>query len=310
MAYLLFVDESGQDHRQSPYEVLAGAAVHDSQLWRLVCDIQSCELDAFGVRISAGANELKARELLKKKTFRLAGQLDEISRGRRSALARAALEDGPNATKEQLTALAQAKIDFAHMVFRLCAEHNVRLFASIVEKHAPQPVGAHRLRKDYAYLFERFFYFLEDHPQSERGLVVFDELEKSRAHILIDQMSAYFQRTLNGRLRVSRIVPEPLFVHSDLTTGIQVADLAAYVIAWNVRFGSLRAPKREELDPLGADVMNLRYRAVIEQPGYPDGFSVWSFKEIDDLRPADERDREILEQIEKAMAAEPPKPPT
>jgi len=147
-----------------------------------------------------------------------------------------------------------------------------------------------RLRKDYAYLFERFFYFLEAQPTAERGLVVFDELERSRAHILIDQMGAYFQRTYNGQLRVSRIIPEPLFVHSDLTSGIRVADLIAYVISWNVRFGSLRAPKRDELDSLGRAVMSLRYQAIIDHEDYPEGFRVWSFAEIDDLRPRAERE--------------------
>jgi len=36
MAYFMFVDESGQDHRDSPYEVLAGVAVHDTKLWDLI----------------------------------------------------------------------------------------------------------------------------------------------------------------------------------------------------------------------------------------------------------------------------------
>ena len=48
------------------------------------------------------------------------------------------------------------------------------------------------LRKDYAYLFERFFYFLEDNAAREQGIVVFDELEKSQSHLLIDQMHRYF----------------------------------------------------------------------------------------------------------------------
>jgi hypothetical protein len=298
VSYLLFIDESGQDHRHSPYEVLAGVAVQDSHLWRLVCDIRAAEEDTFGMKLPS-EKELKARELLKRKTFRLARQLAEIPRSRRSSLARAALMSGSTVTREQLTALAQAKIDFAHQVLRLCAEHNARFFASIVEPNAPRPIGT-RLRKDYAYLFERFFYFLEEQPQHERGLVVFDELERSRAHILIDQMSAYFQRTYNGQLRVSRIVPEPLFVHSDLTTGIQVADLAAYIIAWNIRFGSLQAPRREELDLLGQAVLNMRHRALLDQEGFPGGFSIWSFAGIDDLRPRIEREVDAEDDLELA----------
>ena len=37
----------------------------------------------------------------------------------------------------------------------------------------------HLLRKDYAYLFERFYYSLEDKEASPAGIIVFDELEKS-----------------------------------------------------------------------------------------------------------------------------------
>jgi hypothetical protein len=52
--------------------------------------------------------------------------------------------------------------------------------------------------------------------------------------VLTDQMAVYFRETKFGKARASRIVPEPLFAHSELTTGVQVADLAAYVLSWNV----------------------------------------------------------------------------
>jgi hypothetical protein len=288
MAYLLFVDESGQDHHESPYEVLAGAAVHDTQLWNLVCAIQDAELDLFGSRISQDRDLIKAKRLLKRKTFRHAAQLPPIAVPRRRSLAAAALTDGARASREQITALAQAKLVFARRVLELCASHGAQFFASVVEPKAPRPAGD-ALRKDYAYLFERFFYLVKQQTQWERGLIVFDELERSRAHILVDQMSAYFRRTANGRMRSGRIVPEPFFVHSDLTTGVQIADLVAYVISWNVRVGPMRAPKRPELDVLGQAILNLRYRAVIDREGYTDGFVVWSFAVIDDLRPVGER---------------------
>ena len=56
-------------------------------------------------------------------------------------------------------------------------------------------------------------------------MVVFDEIEKSKSHLLIDQMHRYFRDTAVGRLRADRIVPEPFFVHSELTTGVRLADL-------------------------------------------------------------------------------------
>lgn len=112
MAYLLFIDESGQDHRQSPYEVLAGAAVHDTQLWNLVCAVQDVELRFFGRRISNDHEELKARHLLNRKTFRLAAQGDAIPEIERTALAAKALEDGAHATRAQLT--GQAVLNLRH----------------------------------------------------------------------------------------------------------------------------------------------------------------------------------------------------
>ncbi len=156
-----------------------------------------------------------------------------------------------------------------------------------MDRDAPRPKGAF-LRKNYAYLFERFFYFLEEQPPNQHGLVVFDELERSQSRLLLDQMGRYFQTTAVGRMRSSRILPEPMFVHSDLTSLVQVADLVAYVIAWGVRIpGRMTRPHREELKPFADAVLALRHRAV-RQEG-PGSFYVWSFAVIDDLRPANEK---------------------
>ncbi len=52
-------------------------------------------------------------------------------------------------------------------------------------------------------------------------------------------------------------------------------------------------PLRAELNHLGRLVLQLRHRALVERPGYPDGFSVWSFAVIDDLRTRDEREEDL-----------------
>jgi hypothetical protein len=142
---------------------------------------------------------------------------------------------------------------------------------------------ANYLRKDYAYLFERFFYFLEDEGSNPSGIVVFDELEKASSHILLDQMHRYFRETAKGRHRSSLIIPEPFFVHSDLTTGIQLADLAAYIISWGVRLGGMTLPARAELEEYGDIVCQMRHFSV-RQVGDNPLFRIWSFAIIDDLR--------------------------
>jgi hypothetical protein len=166
----------------------------------------------------------------------------------------------------------------------LAHTYQTRAFASIVKPDAPQPAQRDFLRKDYSYLFERFFHFVNNQPSHERGVVVFDQTEKSQSHILVGQMSEYFLRTVKGRERAVRILPEPFFVHSDLTTGIMLADLVAYILSFNVRLPSMTNPKRPELDFLGEKVKRLRPQSV-EHGGY----WVSAFKYIDDLRTLQQR---------------------
>ena len=224
MAWFLFIDESGHDRLASPYEVLAGVAIRDQVLRELIARLHDAEVASFGRRYSDGHRELKGAVLLKRKVFRHRALSAELDLADLPSLARAALDDGARANARMLKSLALAKLDYVATLFDTCAQFGCRAFASIVETDA-QPTTGRGLRKDYAYLFERFFYFLEDNAADEQGIVVFDELEKSKSHLLIDQMHRYFEETAVGRHRASRIIPEPFFVHSDLTTGAHIADL-------------------------------------------------------------------------------------
>lgn len=285
MGWFLFVDESGQDRRHSPYEVLAGVAIEDRQLWRLIQALKESQNDHFGIRLfDAYGAEAKGQKLLRRKTYKHAGQKPPLAIDLRKNLAFAALTNGNAVEGDQLTALGQAKLAYVADALRLCRSHNVVAFASIIPNDIVRP-SYEFLRKDYAFLFERFFHFLNGQHSTPRpmGTVVFDEIEKMQSQILIDQMEKYFLETANGRARSRLIIPEPLFVHSDLTTMIQMADLVAYVVSWGVRLtGGTRPmtqPKRDELDGLAKQVCQLRYHATT-----PGGHDTWGFKVIAELR--------------------------
>lgn len=293
MAWFLFIDESGQDHRESPYEVLAGIAIEDTALWKLVTELHASEIARFGRRYSEGLRELKGKNILKTKTFRLAKLNCDVQQADVVILARNCLDDGvANGTVRYLKALSLAKLGYVSDVFSLCERFGCKIFVSMVDPNAPNSASG-GLRKDYAYLFERFFYFLEDQVRAEtqmppHGIIVFDELEKSKSHILIDQTHKYFKETATGRHRASLIIPEPFFVHSELTTGVQIADLVAYCMAWGFRLREMNGPRREEIAPYATQLARLRYRAVREKHGNPD-FEIWSVVHISDLRTNTER---------------------
>lgn len=282
VAHFLFVDESGIDRHASPYEVLAGIAVEDRDLWNLIDALKRTEEREFGVRYRRNHGELKGKAILKRKTFRHAAQLPPFPEDERRVLAKRCLSARDTANRDEITALAQAKHVFVREALDLCARFHGRAFASIVEREAPRPTKA-VLRKDYAFLFERFFYFLEDCGSSQ-GAVVFDELERSQAHILIGQMEEYFLGTARGRQRSRLVIPEPFFVHSDMTSLIQVADLIAYLIAWGLRIpGQLEAPGREELAPFAEQVWDMEFRTRRRLQGQKRA-TIFGFKLIKDLR--------------------------
>jgi len=306
---LLFVDESGTDRHEAPYEVLAGVAVRERDLWNLIQAIRAAERDHFGITLSALGVEFKGKKLLKRKTFRLAAQGEPLSPDRRRALAYDFLRKGQQEAagglteprrRAEFTAYGQAVLAFVDQVYELCAAFRVKVFASMVALDAPRPpvpvpqaqASEDFLRKDYAYLFERYFYYLEDVSADETGLIVFDELERARCRRLLDQMERYFLHTARGRYRSGRIVPEPFFVHSDLTTAVQIADIIAYSLNWGLRLRRMDLPTRPEMEPFGQRAFDLRY--VGHRPGEVDGevWPVYGVIYIDDLRPRGERDEE------------------
>ena len=144
MAWFLFIDESGQDRKESPYEVLAGVAVEDDKLWSLIQELHSAEMAHFGRRYSDGARELKGKKILKRKVFSRA-QINlnaPLLPNEVPALAKEILvAGGVHSSPRHQKALALAKIAYVTDVFSICTNYGCKIFASIVEPDAPKPLA-------------------------------------------------------------------------------------------------------------------------------------------------------------------------
>ncbi len=298
---LFFIDESGHDHGDAPYEVLAAVAVAEGDLWNLIQAIRAAEIEFFGVHLHEVGVEFKGKKLLKNKTFRHARQGPEIEPNRRRDLARQFLLKGwreaqgglpEGRSKDEFTAYGQAARAFVVRILEICAGHRAKTFAALVDTKAPRTPDPNLLRRDYAFLFQRFYYYLEDRSPTEMGLIVFDELEKAKSRVLIQQMARYFLETEKGYQRSSRIVPEPFFVHSDLTTAVQLADIVAYCLNWGTRLNKMKEPTRKEIEPLATIAFNMRY--VGKRFDESDGkeWPVYGMFYVEDLRPKQEREAE------------------
>ncbi|RPH63534.1 MAG: DUF3800 domain-containing protein, partial [Chloroflexi bacterium] len=275
----------------TPYEVLAGVSIRERNLWPLIQAVRTSERNHFGMLLSQAGLEPKGSSLLGKKNFEFSAQAEPIAPLERTKLAHSFLQKNiedarghhPRYYRPEFTAFGQAIIDFVREVFTFCQQYDVKAFASMISCDAPQPRKSY-LRKDYAFLLERYFYYLEDILTDEMGLLVFDEHDKAFCKRLIAQMEYYFNETFKGRARSIRIVPEPFFVHSDITTAVQVADLVAYSLNWGLRMSNkMDKPTRSEIEEFGQLALKLEYT------GIRDGKPVYGIKYIDDLRPRDER---------------------
>ena len=273
MSYLLFMDESGHDHKVAPYEVRGGVAIHARKLWPFIQAMQALEQSAFGGFLHQYKAEIKGRRILAKERFRWAAQgplLDDEAR-RKHAIAflnRAIQHKKPR--RIEFTAMGQASLMMARGIFDLLSSHDAVLFASVVPD-VPRPAtyeAKEFLRKDQVFLLERFFYFLE--AKKEAGLLVMDETDKVADRRFVERMQRYFSKTTTGRYRTAWIVPVPFFVASDMTYAVQAADVCIYCINWGFRLPTLgmSAPVRSEIrQEFGAVLGRLQF----EGDGYRDG---------------------------------------
>ena len=251
MSWLLFLDESGHDHRTMPYEIHGGFAIHASKLWPFISAVRTLEQSMFGAYLHRYGSELKGCKLLTKDRFKWEAQGPKMDDAERRKHALNFLNSGVQGCKprrDEFTAYGQACIALAEGVILLLKSHDAKLFAAMIPR-VPRPLtaGEEMLRKDLVFLLERYFYFLES--RREMGLLVMDGSEKQADRKLVRRMESYFTQSMIGRQRTQWIVPVPMFVESDMAYGVQVADLCIYCLNWGWRLAGMTEPTRPEIEP-------------------------------------------------------------
>jgi Protein of unknown function (DUF3800) len=308
---LYFVDESGIGLKKSPCVVLAGVSIREAEVWPLTQAFIAlrAEILRFPAEMSY---EIKGSKLLHRRVFRHASLLEPLPASQRNTAIESLLqknEEGQDVGREELAALAQAKILFVERALGLAADFGMNVFASIVPRDAPQQRDRTFLRKDFAYLFQRIHCHVCDQDDDVHGVLIFDEQDPALSQRLMDQIHKYFRETDRGQQRAERMIPMPFFVHSDLTPAIQIADLIAYIINWGQRLDRMPEPAREELKPLADRVFSLRYsgrEVPLKRRLGKRGRHIWGIAYIPDLRPKNERttpDEESADLNETAAAA-------
>lgn len=268
MTQLFFMDESGHDHKTMPYEVRGGFSIHVSKLWVFVQKMQDLEIECFGRKILV---EIKGSKLLNKRKFVWAGQSEDLPAARRRNLCKDFFRNNNNQTRDHYTAYGQACLKMAQGIVDILIDLDAVIFATAIPRRSHRPSSQYNdfLRKDQVFLFERFYYFLEE--KNEYGLIVMDETDKKMDRWFVSRMKNYFTKTENGRSRADLIVPSPFFVSSDMVLAVQAADLCIYAINWGFRLPNrgMDAETRPEIGNMfGVGLNRLQFKKQNHDQGF------------------------------------------
>ena len=269
MSWLLFLDESGHDQRTTPCEVHGGFALHVSKLWPFIQAVRTLEQLLFGAYLHEYGSEIKSSKLLNKDRFAWEKQgptQDEQSRRKNALNFLNASKQHRTPRSEEFAAFGQACIRMSEGLCSLLESHDAVLFAAMIP-HIKRPPSSVQFapRKDLVFLFERYFYFLRE--KLETGLIVLDRTDKHQDRDFAKKMERYFCDTSTGLHRANWVVPSPIFVESDMSYGVQVADFCVYCLNWGYRMPRMEEPVRDEVRDFCNLLEKLIWKSRIQDRG-------------------------------------------
>ena len=147
------------------------------------------------------------------------------------------------------------------------AERNMVILASVIDKRFLRGHVTHETlhKKAYEFLLERIQHYMREYHGRHRALIVMDDTGK-QLNSAVAMKHAWFQRAGNRNMVFPAIVEYPFFTRSELSNGVQLADLLAYNV--------YRAFKREDFDyPYFERLLPNFYRR--REGAALDGLKVW-----------------------------------
>ena len=170
------------------------------------------------------------------------------------------------------------KREYADSVMDLIRNLDVTIFAMVMER-PDKPIyrRGDRLQTQHRWLLERVDVLIERKETGRMATVVFDGRDPSENVRLDKCFSNFLFRSAEGKA-MTRIVPGVLFVDSEITPGIKLADFCAYILRVYYEEGLDRQEPRG--DPYLA--MIKRYAEIIRQKTFDwendDGRKSWGIR--------------------------------
>ena len=119
--------------------------------------------------------------------------------------------------------------DLTEAYFRQVAKRNTVIMSSVIDKRYLNPSVTHETLHTTAYefLLERIQHYMREYHPKHRALVVMDDTSRQLNRV-VAMRHASLQRVGNQNMKFPAIVEYPFFTRSELSNGVQLADLLAY----------------------------------------------------------------------------------
>lgn len=167
-----------------------------------------------------------------------------------------------------LASLGDADIErLVKVYFDQVSACNAVVMAAVIDKRFLRDHMTHETlhKKAYEFMLERIEHFMTEYHPKHQALIVMDDTSKE-LNQAVAMKHAFFQRAGNANMRFRHIVEYPFFTRSELSNGVQLADLLAYNV--------YRAFKSEDLAyPYFQMLLPSFYRRPSGQT--LDGLKVW-----------------------------------
>lgn len=167
-----------------------------------------------------------------------------------------------------LTALSPTDIErLMKCYFSQVVKRNAVVIATVIDKRHLHDHVDHEIlhKKAYEFLLERIEHYMAEYHPKHNALIVMDDTSKE-LNRAVAMKHAWFQRRGNQHVTFKHIVEYPFFTRSELSNGVQLADLLAYNV--------YRAFKGEDLGyPYFQELLPSLYRRQSAQT--LDGLKVW-----------------------------------
>ena len=124
--------------------------------------------------------------------------------------------------RDDMTSLTEA-------YFRQVAERHTVIMSSVIDKRYLNSSVTHETLHTTAYefLLERIQHYMREYHPRHRALIVMDDTSRQLNRV-VAMKHALFQRVGNQNMNFPAIVEYPFFTRSELSNGVQLADLLAY----------------------------------------------------------------------------------